>query len=152
MTRVVTATVDDYAIAVELREAMALEMQSRDFAEARGDWRARFVAYFGERQRAGEGQLFLAFEGETPIGMALISIQDDYRRSVLGVATAWVNGVYVVPAHRRSGVARMLMACVLDWARAAGCRRVRLRASEAGVPLYRQLGFSSTPETMQLDL
>lgn len=152
MTRIVTATLDDYAIAAELRDAMAREMESRDFAQARGDWQARFVAYFVERQRAREGQLFLAFDGETPIGMALISIQDDYRRSVLGVATAWVNGVYVAPAHRRGGVARMLMERVLDWARAAGCRRIRLRASEAGTPLYRRLGFASTPETMQLDL
>lgn len=83
---------------------MALEMGS-DFDGRSQDWRTKFSAYFGGKQSAGNEQLFLAYDGETPIGCALVSIPDEYRRYCFGIANAHVNAVYVEPAYRRRGIA-----------------------------------------------
>ena len=64
---------------------------------------------------------------------------------------AYILNMYVSPEHRRKGVARQLMKRVLDWCRAEGFRAVYLHASDAGRPLYEQLGFKPTNE-MRLEL
>jgi GNAT superfamily N-acetyltransferase len=134
----------------ELRGEMAREM-GNDFDALSSDWRPKFAAYFGGKQASGNAQAFLACEGHTPIGCAIVSIPDEYRRSVFGLRNAHVNAVYVRPAYRRRGIARTLMQLAIAWARERGCVRVRLRASEDGRLLYEQLGFESGRE-MELDL
>jgi GNAT superfamily N-acetyltransferase len=64
---------------------------------------------------------------------------------------AWILNVYTEPAWRRRGLARRLMAVVLDWCRAEGFSRVSLHASDEGRPLYAALGFVPTNE-MRLTL
>lgn len=144
------AGADEYPAAAELRQAMALEMGG-DFDAMARDWRTRFCAYFGGKQSGGSAQLFLAFDGETPIGCATISIADEYRRYCFGTASAHVNAVYVKPAYRRRGIAGRLMQLAIAWARERGCTRVRLRASEDGRFLYEHLGFREGRE-MELGL
>jgi GNAT superfamily N-acetyltransferase len=140
------ATLDDYLDGAQLRFEMAQEMGSHDFIDASSDWRNRFVEYFVAKHREGDAQLFLAYDGETPVGSAVVSIQDDYRRFVLGVKSAWVNAVYVKPAYRRHGVGKELMLMVDAWAKEQGCARVRLRASDDGRFLYSSLGYVPTSE------
>jgi GNAT superfamily N-acetyltransferase len=60
--------------------------------------------------------------------------------------TPLVVDVYTIPAWRHRGVARMLMQAALAWARDAKVDRVLLHASDAGRPLYEQLGFRATNE------
>src|SRR5579871_5228576 len=55
---------------------------------------------------------------------------------------ALVVNVYVQPDYRRHGLARRLMAAVLDWCREQGIERVALHASHMGRPLYESLGFT----------
>lgn len=140
----------EYPAAADLRQTMALEM-GRDFDAASRDWRTKFCAYFGGKQSSGNAQLFLAFDGETPMGSAIISITDDYRRFCFGTPSAYVNAVYVSPAYRRRGVAGRLMKLAIAWASERGCTRARLRASEEGRFLYEGLGFRDGRE-MELDL
>jgi GNAT superfamily N-acetyltransferase len=59
----------------------------------------------------------------------------------------YVGWLAVTPERRvvggaGEGIARALMHSVLAWANRTGCDRVVLHASEAGQPLYRQLGFT----------
>lgn len=140
------AGIDDYAAGAQLRFEMALEMGSHDFVTAETDWRERFCEYFAAKHRSGEGRLFLAYDGDAAVGSAIVTILDDYRRSVLGIASAWVNAVYVKPSHRRRGIGKSLMLMAIDWARAQGCRRIRLRSSDEGRLLYESLGFVPTSE------
>lgn len=140
----------EYPAAAQLRREMALEMGG-DFDAAARDWQTKFCAYFGGKQSGGNARLFLAFDGETPIGCATISLADDYRRYCFGTLTAHVNAVYVKPAYRRRGVAGRLMELAIAWARERRCTRVRLRASEEGRFLYENLGFRQGRE-MELDL
>jgi GNAT superfamily N-acetyltransferase len=62
------------------------------------------------------------------------------RRSPDGLE-AYILNVYTAPEWRNRGVARALMERVVQEARAAGIKRIWLRASAAGRPLYESLGF-----------
>lgn len=59
---------------------------------------------------------------------------------------ALVMNVFTEREHRGRGAARLLMQCVIDWARATGIESLVLQASPAGRPLYEQLGFVPTRE------
>jgi GNAT superfamily N-acetyltransferase len=144
------AAADEFLAAAQLRQEMALELGS-DFDATAPDWRAKFSAYFGGKQAAGNAQLFLACDGGEPVGCAIVSILEHYRRYVFGTENAYVNAVYVKPAYRRHGIASRLMQLVVAWARERGCAGVRLRASEDGRFLYATLGFREGRE-MELDL
>ncbi len=137
--------VEEYPAAAALRQEMAIEMGS-DFDARSKEWRAKFCAYFGGRQSAGNAQLFLALDGERPVGCAMISVSDDYRRFCFGTLSGHVNAVFVQPAYRRSGVATRLMQLVIAWARERGCARVLLRSSDEGRALYQELGFATGRE------
>lgn len=63
----------------------------------------------------------------------------------------YVLNVYCEPAHRRRGLAAMLMDEILSWARAYGFRTIELHASADGRALYERLGFRPTSE-MRLQL
>ena len=56
------------------------------------------------------------------------------------------------PAYRRQGIARDLLCCVVDEARAQGCGTVQITASDAGVPLYRSGGFVHNANFLQRSL
>ena len=140
----------DFPIAAALRQEMALEMGG-NFDALRASWREGFCAFFSAKQRADEGQLFLAFDDGSPVGMAIVSLLDDYRRHAFGTPSGFVNAVYVQPAHRRRGIGRALMQAAIAWAREHDCTRVRLRSSDEGRSLYESLGFRAGRE-MEIDL
>jgi ribosomal protein S18 acetylase RimI-like enzyme len=54
---------------------------------------------------------------------------------------AYILNVYTRPEARRMGLARALMDRLVEAARAAGARRVWLRASADGRLLYESMGF-----------
>ena len=58
-----------------------------------------------------------------------------------GMALAWVGMMVVRPERQRQGFGQQLMRAALDHLIARGTERVMLDASEAGRPLYRQVGF-----------
>ncbi|MFC6017095.1 GNAT family N-acetyltransferase [Plantactinospora solaniradicis] len=65
----------------------------------------------------------------------------------------YVFNVATDPDHRRRGHSRRCVTALLDWYRDRGIRTVDLRASEAGEPLYRSLGFVRTSDpAMRLQL
>lgn len=57
-----------------------------------------------------------------------------------------VLNVFVEPAFRRQGLARLLVETAIDWARRERLASLVLHASEAGRPLYEKLGFAATSE------
>lgn len=71
----------------------------------------------------------------TPVGFGLLGIRGD---------DGWCAEFGVVPAWRRRGLGRALLAALLESARGAGCRRVRLEVAANNRPaqqLYAQGGF-----------
>jgi GNAT superfamily N-acetyltransferase len=72
-------------------------------------------------------------------------ISVDGTRVVVAPLALVVN-VYTEPRLRRQGIARLLMAEVMQWSVARGFDGVVLHASDDGRPLYESLGFVPTNE------
>ena len=127
---------------VELRLAYLREDGGDMEPEAEGAFRERLEAYFPAHldrdllafAARGEGGEILAccflLLCEKPPGLAFPT----------GRVGAVLN-VYTRPAFRRLGLARGLMALLLEEARARKLDLVELKATQAGYPLYRGLGF-----------
>jgi len=60
-----------------------------------------------------------------------------------------ILNIYVIPAHRRRGLARLIMEQAMQWSKANQLDHLTLTASSEGRPLYESLGFTSSAD-MQL--
>jgi GNAT superfamily N-acetyltransferase len=58
----------------------------------------------------------------------------------------FVYNVYTEPAHRRRGLARLLMQTIHAWCRQQGYQRIGLAASAEGLPLYQSMGYRPPAE------
>lgn len=72
-----------------------------------------------------------------------------------GVAVAsgpvgWLGGLFVDPAWRRRGYGRAVMDELVRRLHAAGCRTLSLEATDAGRPMYEQMGFRVATSYHQL--
>jgi GNAT superfamily N-acetyltransferase len=61
---------------------------------------------------------------------------------------AFVYNVYTEPAHRRHGLARMVMTAIHDWCRGNDVGMVGLNASTDGHGLYASMGYTLAPAPM----
>ena len=81
------------------------------------------------------------------IGFAEATLRRDYVNGCGEPPTAFLEALYVEPAHRRRGVAGALVAAVEDWARGCGRRELASDASLDNLPsqqLHLALGFEET--------
>ena len=63
-----------------------------------------------------------------------------------------LSSMYTDPRYRRMGIAKELLARVVDEARAYGCGTVQITASDMGVLLYTDFGFVKNGNFMQYRL
>ena len=92
-------------------------------------------------------QLMMYDEKRLAVGFIEGSIRSDYVNGTETSPVGFVEGVYVIPAMRRKGVARHLFAAIGDWAHARGCRELAsdaLLENEASQRAHRALGFRET--------
>jgi aminoglycoside 6'-N-acetyltransferase I len=92
-------------------------------------------------------QLMMYDARRDAVGFIEGSIRTDYVNGTESSPVGFVEGVYVVPAWRRQGIARQLFAAIGDWARAHGCRELAsdaLLENEASQHAHRALGFRET--------
>lgn len=61
---------------------------------------------------------------------------------------AFVFNMFTEPAHRRRGIARLVMDAIHDWCRRDGVYSVALNTSVSGRPLYEAMGYQVTPSPM----
>ena len=110
--------------------ALHLKSMKEQFADPRRY--AQFVAYASDRQA---------------IGFAEVSIRSDYVNGTTTSPVAFLEGIYVVPEHRRRGVAAELIGEAVRWARESGCRELASDAlldNGASHAMHRALGFTET--------
>ena len=101
----------------------------------------RLCAYFA-RALAGDGvAAWLAFEDDEPVGTVTLMIHEHPPRKTGPEVRGYITAVFVAPRARRRGHASRLMLAAIEHARAIGIRRLTLRTSEEGRPLYASLGF-----------
>jgi GNAT superfamily N-acetyltransferase len=140
--RISTATADDLETIIQHRIAMFREMGWGDSVLARIERGSRqhlsaaipgggYHGILAELAPAGVvgggGVLVLPWPGAEP-------------------RHCWIQNIYVKPEFRRRGIARHIMGALLDWCREQGFASVSLHASDAGRPLYEQLGFRPSNE------
>ena len=97
---------------------------------------------------SGGGYVRLALSAsEAAVGFVEASRRVEHVTGTSTSPVAFIEGLYVVPASRRRGIARALVDSVLEWAVAAGCAELAsdslLENTDAHV-MHRALGFEET--------
>lgn len=85
--------------------------------------------------------------GGSAAGFVEASKRVDYVNGTSSSPVAFLEGLYVVPAFRRQGVARALVDAVVQWALAKGCSELAsdcLQNNSAAHAVHRSLGFEET--------
>ncbi len=144
------ATVSDLDVVQHHRDAMFRDMGVDPAVVAAGSpggraWLERTVA-------SGQYVGILAVEGGTVtggVGVTWLDLPPNMHTSL--DRRGYVLNMYVQPAHRCRGIARLLLDDVLSVCRDEGVEVVSLHASEYGRGLYESAGFTPTNE-MRLSL
>lgn len=141
----------DAPILARHRCAMFLEMGTLS-EEARSDLESASIRYFEAAIPAGDYVSWVVCNGDSVIaggGMQINRILPRpgpdggmMRQGPQGL----ILNVFVEKEWRRQGVAKRLMAHIIEFSRNAGIPRLVLHASDAGRPLYESLGFLPTSE------
>ncbi|PXX41458.1 GNAT family N-acetyltransferase [Undibacterium pigrum] len=129
-------------IAIITRHRFHREDEQQQDLDAYANWLAGTLA-------AGNYLGLLAQSGDTVVAGAGLSILDwgPIRGDTQGHRGRIVN-VYTAPDWRRLGIARALVAGVLQLGKERGLKTFNLSASEQGQALYQDLGFVSYPTEM----
>jgi GNAT superfamily N-acetyltransferase len=145
--RVRPATVADTAAMVRHRLAMFTDMavpfDAGELDAAFRDWVARMMP-------AGTYRAWLAetADGEVAAGGGITIIPWPPGPRYGGDRVAYVYNVYTEPAHRRRGLARLIMDTIHAWCREEGISSMALNASRDGQPLYESMGYAESPSPM----
>jgi GNAT superfamily N-acetyltransferase len=112
---------------------------------------ASIVAWLRERLDSPSFGAFVAEEDGRVVGSGGISIYDVPPGPGPATREAYVMSMFTEPDARGRGVARTVLAALLDFARqAGGVGRVWLRASAMGRPAYLRAGFEPRDSYLQL--
>lgn len=85
---------------------------------------------------------YVARHGQAVVACALLLlVEKPMSPAFPNGRTGTVFNVYTAPGNRRMGCARHLMEMLLEDARSRDLCVVELKATEAGLPLYRSIGF-----------
>ena len=82
-----------------------------------------------------------AFENGHLVGVVRATLWEEVK----GVKTVCLDDIYVLPAHRRKGVATRLFAEVASWAKEQGAIRLELHTwdfNKDAIAMYRTMGMS----------
>jgi GNAT superfamily N-acetyltransferase len=138
------ATAGDADEMARLRRDMQAELMAADgrplaLEEVAGHNRD----YFREKLPTGDFVGFLAESGGVIVATSGMVV---YRApptpgNPTGVE-GYIMNMYTVPAYRGQGIARRLLDSLVEYAAGIGGRRVWLRASDLGRPVYDRFGFA----------
>lgn len=132
-------TPDDAYTIARLRHAMWDEMSHMEPATAA--FREATFVFWYETLEAEKAVGWLAETDGTPVGMALLMINEHPPRPFGKIVRGYVHNVYVVPQYRQRGYGKALMEAVIAYGREHGMQRLELRTSDMGRALYESVGF-----------
>lgn len=105
--------------------------------------------FIDEARRTDELRAFICRADGEAVASAACQVRrapypEVLQPSVRKIGYVW--SVYVAPAHRRQGIASRLMQACTDYLAGIGSTAIVLHSSDAGMDLYRSLGFEGTSE------
>lgn len=109
--------------------------------------------YYTRHMADGTFVSWLAVEGETIIGTSGMSFVE--KPPYFGCPSGkmgLLSSMFTSPNYRRKGIAKELLSCVINDARAYGCGTIQITASDIGVKLYTDFGFVHNNNFMQYKL
>jgi ribosomal protein S18 acetylase RimI-like enzyme len=138
------ATERDLSVVVELRLALLHEHRSNlIYRRLRADAPARARRFFAAQLRSPNEVVLLAEVGEEVVGI-LRCVQSGGLPLLFPAQYGYISSVYVVPAARRRGVLRALLAEAAAWCKSRGLTEMRLHNpadSEVANAAWEALGF-----------
>jgi GNAT superfamily N-acetyltransferase len=144
----------DLPVIVDLRLAFDRELLGGDLPPDRvGPHRSQVADYLATHVEGDTYRLWVAVEAGRIVGMAGLVLVDrpPHPRS-RRTGEGFIVNVYTLPAWRGGGVGRALMDALVADARSLRLRRVYLRTSDDGRPLYEAMGFRDPGNYLSLDL
>ena len=145
------ATVEDIEALVNLRLRFLREVNTS--GREPEDLEEATRAYL---KRAIPAEAFIAWVAEqdgeivATSGLCFYEIVPNWSNP--GGRVGYILNMYTAPAHRGLGLAPALLTRLIEEARARGCGRLTLHATEAGMLVYRKLGFGEPGDEMTLSL
>lgn len=114
------------------------------------DLRPSLVDYYHRHMADGTFVSWLALDGEKIVGTSGMSfVEKPPYFSCPSGRIGLLSSMYTDPAYRRRGIAKELLARVVNEARDYGCGSVQITASDMGVLLYTDFGFVKNGNFMQ---
>ncbi|HZU08248.1 MAG TPA: GNAT family N-acetyltransferase [Chloroflexota bacterium] len=147
--RIRPATPRDFPHVRELFGALhAYNATFDEHFELSDDWPTHLAEALARARERPDSLWLLAWDGREAVGLLIAETHFDppiFRRRY------WLelSALYVRPSHRRHGVARRLVARMLEWARERGFETVQLYVSAANTTaraFYASLGFELLQE------
>ena len=118
--------------------ALALQLWPENTIEA-------FTEEFSQLILAPEAAVFLAFDGDTPIGFAQCQLRHDYVEGTKTSPVGYLEGIFVAASHRHMGYAGLLLTACEVWARQQGCREFASDcelSNEESLRFHLKMGFT----------
>jgi GNAT superfamily N-acetyltransferase len=147
--RIRPATLDDVDALVHHRVAMFTEMgisiDAGSVTTAFRDWVTRLLPAGTYR-----GWVVEAPAGEIVAGGGMTILPWPPGPWYVGGRMAFVYNVYTEPAHRRRGLARLIMDTIHQWCRDEGIGVAGLNASGQAQRLYESMGYQQMPAPMMI--
>ena len=114
------------------------------------DLRPSLVDYYHRHMADGTFVSWLALDGDKIVGTSGMSfVEKPPYFSCPSGRIGLLSSMYTDPAYRRRGIAKELLARVVNEARNFGCGSVQITASDMGVLLYTDFGFVKNGNFMQ---
>lgn len=117
------------------------------------DLKPALFDYYNRHMTDGTFVSWLAMDGDTIVGTSGISFVE--KPPYFGCPSGKIgllSSMYTLEAYRRKGIAKELLARVVEEAKRYGCGAVQITASDMGVLLYSDFGFVKNGNFMQFKL
>lgn len=85
------------------------------------DTPAEFIEEFSTLVDDPESAVFLAFDGDTPVGFAQCQLRHDHVEGTDSSPVGYLEGIFVAEFYRKVGYAKLLLAACEMWAKTLGC-------------------------------
>ena len=105
--------------------------------------------YFQQAILDGTFVAWLAFDGSSIIGTSGLTLyQVPPSCSCINGKIGYISNIYTLPGYRNQGIASRLLKSSMEEAKARGCTKIVLNATDMGRPLYEKIGFVDAENEM----